>query len=187
MKRIFLSIFIFLFFSSISFAAPVTYIIDSAHTFVLWRIDHFGFSTQMGKFFANGSIVLDEANLEKSRVNVTLPIAGVDTGNKDLNAHLQGDLFFAAGSNPLATFVSNKVTVTGNQAQITGLLTIRGVAKKVTLFAKFNKKADSPITDKETIGFSGSTSIKRSDFGMTALPGLGDNVIIEIEVEAYKS
>lgn len=188
MKRIFYSI-IFLFLSSISFAAPVTYIIDSAHTFVLWRVDHFGFSTQMGKFFANGSIVLDEQNPEKSRVNVTLPIAGVDTGNRDLNAHLQGDLFFAAGANPLATFVSNKVHLAGpNQVEITGLLTIRGVAKKVKLYTKFNKKANNPITDKETVGFSASTTIKRSEFGMTTLlPGLGDNVNIEIEVEAYKS
>ena len=188
MKRIFIG-FIFLFLSSILFAAPETYLLDNQHSFVLWRIDHFGFSQQTGKFFADGSLVLNEANLEKSRVNVTIPIAGVDTGIKDLNMHLQGDLFFAAGANPIATFVSNKITLEGgDRADIAGLLTIRGVTKKIVIQAKFNKKGENPITNKKTVGFSGLAMIKRSDFGMTTLlPGLGDDVMLVMEVEAYKA
>lgn len=189
MKRIFIGFFIYLFGISFATAAPVIYTIDSAHTFVQWEIEHFGFSKQTGKFFANGTLILDESDPTKSRVNVTLPIAGVDTGIKDLNAHLQGDLFFAAGSNPLATFVSNKIEmVHPDVATVSGLLTIRGITKKVDILVKFNKKGDNIITNKQTVGFSGLLSLKRSDYGMiTLLPGLGDRVNLNIQVEAFKA
>lgn len=188
MKRMICFIITLLFFVSTSYSAKTIYQLDSAHSFVLWHIDHFGFSQQTGKLFADGTIVIDEQNLQNSRVNATVQIASVDTGNRDLNQSLQGDLFFSAGSYPLATFVSNKVVPNGSdKADIYGVLTIRGVTKHVLLKAKFNKKGESVITNKQTIGFTGTTRVSRSDYGITTLlPGLGDIVELEIEVEGYK-
>ncbi len=189
MKKVFINFFALLLSISVAHAAGVTYTLDSAHTFVLWHIDHFGFSKQTGKLYANGTLVLDEGTPENSRVNAAIQTATVDTGNKDLDQHLQGDLFFSTGNYPLATFVSKKVIVKGkDRATVSGLLSIRGVAKPVSLEVKFNKSGDSVITDKETVGFTAITTIKRSDFGMTTLlPGLGDTVNLEIQAEAYKA
>src|SRR5437899_2125871 len=107
MKRILINIATLLFFvSTWGYAASTIYQIDTDHSFVLWHVDHFGFSKQTGKFFANGSLIIDEQNPENSKVNANVAIAGIDTGKKDLNEHLLGGLFFSAGSYPLATFVS---------------------------------------------------------------------------------
>ena len=88
-----------------------------------------------------------------------------------------------------ATFVSNKINVTGkNTAKIQGILTLHGVSKPVTLDVKLNKVGDSPITHKRTGGFTATANLKRSDFGITQyIPGLGDEVKLNIiEVEASK-
>lgn len=190
MQRIFITIlWFFLFISCTAHAAKTTYLLDSAHSYVLWLVDHFGFSKQSGKFFADGSLVLDDQRPENSSVNVVIQIASLNTGNKELDQHLQGGLFFNGGSYPLATFVSKKVVQNGAKtAKVLGTMTIRGVSKPVVLDVKFNKIGNSIITNKTTAGFTAVGKISRSDFGITTLlPGLGDEVNLIIEVEAYKA
>jgi len=189
MKRIFTYILVlFIFISSTANAAKTTYLLDSTHSYVLWMIDHFGFSKQSGKFFADGSLVLDEQKPENSSVSAVIQIASIDTGIDELNQHLQGGLFFDAGNYPLATFVSKKVVQNGkNTAKVLGTLTIRGVSKPAVLDVKFNKVGNNLITNKTTAGFTGTVKIQRSDFGIiTLLPGLGDDIDLIIQVEAYK-
>ena len=68
-----------------------------------------------------------------------------------------------------------------------GTLTLLGVSKPVVLDVTFNQAGVSPITKKETVGFSARGSLKRSDFGMnTFLPAIADKVDIIIETEAVK-
>ena len=167
-------------------AAPETYVLDSSHTNIDWRISHFGFSSPSGKFpNATGSLVLDEAKPENSKVNMTLPIADILTGVPKLDEHLKGKDFFDAAQFPKATFASTKVTLTGKDtAKVDGTLTVRGVAKPVTLDVKLNKIGMN-MMKKKTAGFTATTTVKRSDFGMTAyLPDLGDEVTLHIESEA---
>ncbi len=111
------------------------------------------------------------------------------TGIPKLDEHMRGEDFFDTAKYPTATFVSDKVTVTGaDTAKVQGMLTLHGVTKPVTLNVKLNKAAMSPITNKMTAGFTATAVIKRSDFGMnTYLPNLGDEVKLSIEVEAVKS
>lgn len=174
---------------ALSVQAAEKYTLDPKHTYVLWHISHFGFSNPSGKWMAEGTLMLDEAQPQNSKVDVTIHVADIDTGNKELDDHLKGKLFFDVTQFPTATFVSNKVEITGkNAAKISGILTLHGVAKPVTLDAVLNKAGVNPITNKATAGFSASTDLKRSDFGINALlPGLGDEVKINIEVEAYKT
>lgn len=174
----------------IAFSAPVyaadTYILDSNHTNVVWQINHFGFSNPSGKFTkVEGQLVLDEANPAKSSVNVRLSPANVLTGVEKLDEHLRGKDFFDVAQFPDATFISTNVTLTGKDtAKVTGILTVHGVSKSVTLDVKLNKIGMN-MMNKKTAGFSATTVIKRSDFGMTSyLPGLGDEVSISIESEA---
>lgn len=179
--------FIF-FLPTIQLFAADTYTIDPMHSYVLWQINHLGFSTQAGKFYADGSLVLDEAKPQNSKVNVTIQVGNIVTGIPKLDEHLKSPLFFDVAKFPTATFVSNKVDVTGKKtAKITGILTLHGVSKPVTLNATLNMTGVNPITNKMSAGFSGTTTIKRSDFGMTTLaPSLGDDIKLDIEVEAFK-
>lgn len=186
--RFFILFMLFL-FSSLSVQAAETLKIDPQHSYVLWHIKHFNFSTQSGKWYAEGTLVLDKDKPQNSKINVSIPVANMVTGIAELDKHLKGKLFFDVKQFPIATFVSDKVVVTGKKtAKVHGILTVHGISKPVILDVKLNHVGVSPITEKMTVGFSANTKLKRSDFGInTLLPGLGDEVKIDIEVEAYKA
>lgn len=170
-------------------ADPVTLTLDNKHSYVLWTIKHLGFSTQAGKWYAQGELVLDKDHLNKSKVNVTINVANIVTGLPDFDAHLKGKLFFNTEKFPTATFVSDKVQVLGkNKAKVHGMLTLLGVTKPVVLNVTLNKVGINPVNNKNTAGFSATASIKRSDFGMTTLlPDVSDVVNLEIGVEASEN
>jgi polyisoprenoid-binding protein YceI len=119
-------------------------------------------------------------------VDVTIHAANVVTGIPELDEHLRSKAFFDTEKYPLATFKSDKVTMTGKEtAKVKGILTVHGVAKSVTLDVKLNKIGVNPIINKKTVGFTASTKLKRSDFNMnTLVPDLGDDIKIDIEAEA---
>lgn len=169
--------------------AADTYTLDPGHTYVLWHINHFGFSNPSGKWFANGTVILDETKPDNSKVDVTIQTASIDTGIPKLDEHLKSADFLDVKQYPTATFVSDKVQMTGKEsAKVFGTLTLHGVAKPVVLNVKLNKLGLSPISNKKTAGFTATTQLKRSDFNIKAyLPGLGDDVKIDIEAEANKS
>lgn len=180
------------FFSLLIFTFTVhaadTLTLDPQHTYVLWHVNHLGFSTQAGKWYANGTLIIDKDKPKDSKVNATIQIADIVTGIPELDKHLMGKLFFDANQFPTATFVSDKVDVTGkNTAKVYGTLTLHGVSKPVMLNVKFNQAGVNPITDKMTVGFSATTKFKRSDFDIkTLIPGVADEVNLDIEAEAYK-
>ena len=183
MKRYLLLLLCFMTFPV--FAAVETYTLDPSHTYVQWRVSHLGFSHQTGKWMAQGTLQLDKTNPKNDKVNVTIKLADIITGNDKLNEHLDGEQFFNVAKFPTATFVSDKVDVTGSKtASVKGILTVHGVSKPVTLNVTFNKAGKNPISDKMSVGFSATARIKRSDFGMTTLlPLLGDEVLLNIEAE----
>lgn len=192
MKQIWIkwiSLFTALFiFSATLHAEPEKLILDKNHTYVLWSIKHLGFSTQTGKWYASGELVLDKDHPEKSKVDVSINLADIVTGLPELDKHLKSKLFFDVDQYPKATFVSNKVTLLSKDtATVSGILTLRGISKPVDLKVTFNKAGANPVTNKMTAGFSAEGMIKRSDFGMNALlPALGDDVNLNIEAEAYQ-
>jgi polyisoprenoid-binding protein YceI len=176
--------------SSMVFSAQAadTYVLDPSHTSVNWSINHFGFSNPSGKFASiNGTLALDEIKPEESKVNATIEIANLFTGIAKLDEHLKSKDFFDSANFPTATFVSDKVELTGKDkdtARVSGLLTLHGYSKPITLVVKLNKIGDN-MMKKKTAGFSATATLKRSDFGIsTYLPGLGDEVKLVIESEA---
>lgn len=167
-------------------AAPQTYQIDASHTAVTWHIDHFGFSRPSGKFMnIEGTVSLDNEAPQNSKVDITIPISKINTGVEKLDEHLLSADFFDAEQFPTSKFVSTHVELTGeNEALVTGDFTLRGITKPVTLDVKLNKLAEN-MFKQQTAGFTATTTLKRSDFGMTTyLPGLGDDIQINIESEA---
>ncbi|WP_419420300.1 YceI family protein [Legionella sp. D16C41] len=171
-----------------SISAAEKWILDNQHTYVLWTIKHLGFSYQTGKWFADGEIMLDPDNPTNSQVKATIQIANVITGIKELDNHLKEKLFFDTAQYPVATFISNKIDIVNKDcARVHGMLSLHGVTKPVVLEVVLNKIGKHPMKGRMTAGFSATTTIKRSDFGMTSLQdALGDDVKIEIGAEAYQ-
>lgn len=191
MKKIKLTLatIVFAAFSTSSFAEAVKYQIEPNHSHVNWTANHFGFSNQTGKFSdISGEINFDEKKPQDSSVDVTIKIASLTTGLPKFDSHLKSADLFDEKQFPTAKFVSKKIKVTGkNTAKIEGDLTLHGVTKTVSLNAKFNKSDVSVITQKPTIGFSATSSIKRSEFGIDyAVPSISDKIDLVIEVEANK-
>src|SRR5690348_11133630 len=74
--------------------AAETYTIDPMHSYVSYHVSHLGFSTQSGKWFANGKLELDKVNPKNSKVNVVIQMDSVDSGIPELDKHLKSGLFF---------------------------------------------------------------------------------------------
>ncbi len=176
-----------LFAAPLSASAAETYTFDPHHTSVIWSAVHFGASAPHG-IFSNieGELALDEAAPEKSTFKVTIPTDKVATGIEKFDGHLKSKDFFDVEKHPTATFVSTSVEKTGSKtAKVTGDLTLIGVTKPVVLDVTLNQIAPNPMNNKKTAGFSATTTIKRSEFGMNyAIPGVSDDVTLQIEAEA---
>lgn len=176
-------------FAATGIAAPETYTLDPAHTYVLWQVNHFGFSHPSGKWMAEGTLSIDQEKPEEGKLDVTIKVANIVTGIPKFDAHLKSADFFDVSKYPIATFKSTKIAVTGKDtAEVTGNLTLHGVTKSVTLNVKLNKLDASPVTQKMTAGFSATATIKRSDFGIDKFaPGVSDDAAVVIEAEASKA
>jgi len=175
------------FASTAAFAAPVTYKIDPNHTDVIASWNHFGFSNPIAHFGqVDGSITYDAKNVGTSKVEVTIPLAGLEANVEKFNEHLRSADFFDAEKFPTITFKSTKVEAAGDKKlRVFGDLTIKGVTKPVVLDTTINKIGDHPMAKRAAAGFDATTTIKRSDFGVDKfVPNVSDNVTIRITTEA---
>jgi polyisoprenoid-binding protein YceI len=160
-----------------------TYNVEPAHTRVLFSVDHMGFTSYFGEFTkASGTLVLDPAKPDASKLDVTIDTGSVSTPSEKLTGELKSDAWLDAGKFPAITFKSTKVSKTGaDTAHVTGDLTMHGVTKPVTLTVKLNGAGINPLDKKYTTGFAVSGKIKRSDFGVkTYVPLIGDEVDLTI-------
>jgi len=170
--------------------SAASYKIDSAHTYPNFTISHLGFSKMHGRFGkTKGSLDMD-LSAGTGAVNITIDAASVDTGFKKRDDHLRSPDFFNVVEFPEITFKSSSVKFNGkSSAVVNGKLTIMGVSKDVSLNVSDIKCGKHPFNPKlnEVCGFNATTDVKRSDFGIKyGLPAIGDDVSIEIEVEATR-
>jgi hypothetical protein len=173
--------------ATFSVAKPVDYKIDPTHTATVFTWNHFGFSTPSANFSdIQGTISVDNAKPADSSVNVTIPLASLNTNVKALDEHLKTPDFFDAEKYPNITFKSTKVQALGkNKYKITGNLTVKNVTKPVVLDAVLNKQGVHPMTKAQSIGFNATTSFNRSAFGVGAyVPNVGDKITVNITTEA---
>jgi len=162
------------------------YKLDASHSKVTWAVTHFGFSSYVGQFpDADGTLKLDPKDLSTAQLQVTIDTTKVGTLNATLDKNLKAPGFLDTVKFPTASFKSTKVTRTGDMtADITGNLTLKDVTKPVTLKAVFNQAGANPLDKVYSLGFAATTTIKRSDFGVSAyVPAIGDNVTLTIDVE----
>lgn len=167
-------------------AAPVTYKLDPHHTMVLFSWSHFGYSNPTADIgLGEGTVVFDEQHPAHSSVQITLPLAKLDTHVPELDVHLKKADFFNAAKYPLITFKSSKVEPLGeHKFKVTGNLSVHGVTRVVVLDATLNKVGLRPMSKTQSIGFDATTTLKRSDFGVGAyVPNVGDEVHVRITTE----
>ncbi|HET7359290.1 MAG TPA: YceI family protein [Rhodanobacteraceae bacterium] len=171
-------------------AAPVTYTMDPNHTQVLFTWNHFGFSNPTANFNqVQGTLVYDAADPAKSSVEVSMPLAGLDTHVPALDAHLKEADFFDAAKYPVVTFRSTRVEAAGpGKLKVVGDLTVHGVTRPVTLDVTINKVGTQPMWKAAAVGFDATATLKRSDFGVSQyVPMVSDQIRIHITTEAIEA
>jgi polyisoprenoid-binding protein YceI len=175
--------------------ATSTWNIDVAHSSVNFSVRHLVVSKTRGKFLTyGGKIVLDEGDMTLSRVEVEIDAATIDTGLADRDGHLRSPDFLDTANHPKITFRSTKIDRSGeSDFQVSGELTIRGNNRPVVLKAEYSGRGKDPWGG-ERIGFTAHTKISRKEYGLEWNQVLeaggalvGDEVTIEIEVEAIKA
>lgn len=180
----------FLFVAQPAKAEIETYEFDKPHTSILFFADHFGFSLSQGEFRDyDGQFIFDRVNPENSSVDVTIQTASINMGLERWDEHLKNEDFFNVEKYPAMTFKSTDIEVTGEKtAKITGDLTLLGITKPVTLDVVFRKAGKFPMGDTYKAGFSATTEIDRSEWGMDyGLPAMSNMVEIRIEVEGNRT
>jgi polyisoprenoid-binding protein YceI len=174
--------------ASLPLWAADSYTVDPRHTFPVYEISHFGWSTQRGRFDkTSGKITLDRS-AKSGTIEVTIDTTSIDTGVEKLNEHLSSEDFFNVAKYPTITFKAAKIVFSGDApASVPGELTILGVTKPATLTVTRFSCGQHPMLKKEVCGADATTTIKRSEFGMTKyLPALGDDVKLLLNVESIK-
>jgi polyisoprenoid-binding protein YceI len=175
-------------------AAAAEFTIDIAHSSVNFKVAHMVISKVRGSFQTfEGTINLDQEDIAKSSVHVTIEVASIDTANEKRDEHLRSADFFDAANHPQITFKSTSVRKSAEGYVATGDLSIRGTTHRVEL--PFTIKG--PITDpwgSRRVGFEiDPIMIDRREFGLSWSQALetgglivGDEVDIELEVEAIE-
>jgi polyisoprenoid-binding protein YceI len=168
-----------------------TFAIDKSHSEATFQVRHL--VTRVRGHFSDfdGTIQFDDARPEQGAVAFTVQAASIDTNAADRDAHLRSEDFFHVEKFPTITFASTKVVAKGgNEFDVTGPLTIRGVAKQVTLPVVYLGSQKDPWGN-EKAGFETEITVNRKDFGLLWNAALetggflvGDDVKISISIQA---
>jgi polyisoprenoid-binding protein YceI len=173
-------------------AATSTWQIDPQHSSAQFAVRHLGLSTVRGAFSKlSGTMVLDDQDITKSSVEVTIDVNTVDTREPDRDKDLRSERFFDVTHFPTMTFKSKKVEqLAPGKLRVTGDLTIRGTSREVTLDVD---GPTNPVKDpwgNQRLAATATTKINRQDYGVKWNAKLdnggvvvGDDVNITLDVE----
>jgi polyisoprenoid-binding protein YceI len=143
------------------------WVIDPSHSKIGFKVRHLMISHVLGNFKQFDGVVLTEGNdFTKASVNLTISSASVDTEIADRDTHLKSADFFDVENYPELTFSGTKIVdLGGDTFELTGNLTIKGVAKPIKLTVEFGGIMKDPWGN-EKAGFSLTGKINRKDWGL---------------------
>ena len=164
------------------------YTLDSDHATLLWKINHLGFSTYIGRFNDfDASLDFDPENIEASNLEVIINTASLDINNAEFAEELRGDKWFNVEQFPQATFKTTAFVESIDEDTFVFQcdLTLLGVTAPVNLEINFHGGGRNFLTRSYTLGFSASSSFLRSAYGLDRFTsfGVGDDIEIEVHVE----
>jgi len=167
--------------------------IDVGHSAIHFWVRHMVISKVHGRFARwSGTIALDAQDLTRSKVEVRIDAASIDTQVADRDTHLRSADFLDTAKHPEITFRSTRIEKAGAGYRVVGELVMHGVSREVTLEAEFAGTGKDPWGN-ERAGFSAKASLDRRDYGLVWNAALetggvlvGEKVEITIELEAVK-
>jgi polyisoprenoid-binding protein YceI len=171
---------------------PTQWQLDPAHSAAHFSVRHLMISNVRGEFSkVSGSALLNPTDLAKSKVEVTIEAASINTREPQRDEHLRSADFLDVANYPALTFRSKRIEALGaDNFKLTGDLTIRGVTKEVTFDIEGPTSSIKDPYGNIRAGVSGSAKINRKDYGLVwnALTEgggvlVGDEVKITIEAE----
>ena len=175
-----------------------TWNLDAAHSLIEFSAKHMMITTVKGRLAElRGALTIDEADPVRSRVEVEIDAASIDTRSEQRDGHLRSPDFLDVAQYPTVSFTSKRVEgagpAEGGSFRVVGDLTIHGTTREVTLDATFEGRGRDPWGG-ERVSFSADTKIDRRDFGLTwnaALEAGGvlvsNDIKIHIEAQAVKA
>ncbi len=160
-----------------------TWDIDPVHSDVSFTVRHMMVSKVRGRFGGfTGEIVTGE-DVTSSSVRAEIDATSIDTGNEQRDGHVRSADFFDVENNPTWTFASTAVRADGDDLVVDGELTIKGVTRSVPLALEVNGFGPDAFGGTRA-GFTGTTTINRSDFGVDiAMPLDGGGVVVSEKVQ----
>jgi len=169
------------------------YELEKSHAFLTWSVKHNGISDYTVNFTEfDAELTFDPKAPENSSISVTINPAAIETNYPDEKKRVEwhdkitkDKKFFNAGEFPAITFTSTEASLTDEFAgTVTGDLTFLGVTKPVTLDVTYNGTANVPwFGQRDLIGFTASTALNRSEFGLSGTKSVSDEVVIEFSGE----
>lgn len=168
---------------------PGVYVVDSKETLARYGVMHMGFSEFWGTFpGATGTLTVDPKAIAATKVDIKIPIATVETTNRELNGELFSDEFFDGETHPSMHFVSTSVTRTGlATARLAGDLTMHGITRPVVFDVTFVGAGPNAFSKVPTVGFRAEGVVKRSDWGLGKYaPIVSDETTITISAAFEK-
>ncbi|MYZ36677.1 MULTISPECIES: YceI family protein [unclassified Streptomyces] len=170
------------------------YTIDPAHSTIGFTVRHAMVTNVRGSFTEHeGTLNLDGSNPAASTATIDVSIASVDTGMPDRDGHLRSADFFDAETFPKMSFRSTSAEqIDAETYRVTGDLTIKDVTRPLTIDLEFHGSA-TDVYGNERVGFEGSASILRSEWGLTWNAALetggvmvSDKVKLNFDISAIK-
>src|SRR5689334_23064794 len=139
--------------------------VDPAHTDVEFAVRHMMVANVKGRFGnVSGTVELNERNPRAPKVEVSIPVATIDTRSEQRDAHLRSGDFFAADAYPTIEFRGGRVIgdPASDRFELEGEITIRGVTKTITLDVTTEGRGRDPWGN-ERIGYSATAKLDRKD------------------------
>jgi polyisoprenoid-binding protein YceI len=176
---------------AVALAAPAQYALDPVHTRVLFAIEHAGFSKALGTVSGStGTLLFDPDDWRSARLDARVPLQRLDLGDEKWNRAALARNLVDGERYPEAHFVSTRIEpIDATHAKVIGTLTLHGVSREVALDVTLNAVKRHPLPPfRRTVGFSATTTLQRTDFGIDAWPSvIGGTVDLRIEAEATRS
>jgi len=174
--------------ASLSLAASAAdYRIDPSHTYTNFAIDHLGFSTQHGRFNRSSGRVQFDEEARSGGIDISIEAASLDTGFELRDEVLRGESWFNAKSFPYILFRSQAFVFDGQRpVAVDGTLTLLGESRPMRLEITRFKCGLNLVLRQRGCGADAQGVLRRSEFGLqNGLPFIGDEVRLNIQVEAY--
>lgn len=161
--------------------------IDPTHTEVQFKVKHLVIATVTGTFNSfSGTVESSSDDFDNAKVAFQIDVNSIDTNNADRDGHLKSDDFFAVEKYPTIDFTKGILKKhSGNDYKLNGQISIRGVAKEITLDVEYGGTVVDPWGNTKS-GFEITGKINRKDFGLSwsAVTEAG-NLVVSEEVKLH--